>query len=917
MVGRAAELDRLVRLVGARAEPAVALVAGEAGIGKTRLVQELVTQVPAGTVVLAGQADPGSESRPMELFLDSLGRVPTAGFADLVEAISDDERPAEERTRAGVELVRKLTEHSTGLVVFEDLHWADLESVNIFEKLAEPGGGRLLVVGTYRPDGLSRRHPAAEVLPRLERRHSVTHIQLGRLSPADVGAYLTAVYGAVPSFRAVEALHGRTGGNPFFLEELVASAVAAPGDDLEDMPLPWTVAELVRKQVDEVDPEVRAIVSTAAVLGRRVSFDVLAQVTGASEDELIAVLRAAVDSGLLVESEPDVFSFHHELAREAIEHGLLGREQRRLHEAALAALRASGSKDHLALARHARGAGRYDDMVAEARKGARESLALGSTYQARHLAEIGLTECEDDIELLSLAARACYMTGLLDDAAIYGDRWLALARRRDDVSEEASALGVRMRISREAGVLAEMASFTMDLIDAVDRLPDDEQRARAMAAVAQSYMLRDKVQSTLEWADKARALAEAHDLADVRLAAMVEKGSALMMTIDSLEEGRALLEAAADESEQRGEHVLAARALSNLIWHARQWSDIGSVRTLIDRMHAQAEAAGFDLLARVDEPVALAQLATVEGDLDAAIAHLDEGWRAYSTARAPWTERRWLAIFRAGLALEAGDIEGAARFAEHTQPVTERTAPGVYGLMFHLACRRGEVADARELLPRLLAAIDTVGVADAAQAHDLLRAALAAGLDPAEMRPLTDLVGSYVGHRLPDDDPWRCLLDAQLAEAEGRTGEASERYAAAAGSLGLAPEVMAGHRGTAHVGAARCLIAEGRLEAAKAHAEAAAPFLARWRGWRVEELVAVQRRLGLGPTPSGPDALTPREREVAGLLAEGLSNSQLAERLYISPRTAAVHVSNILSKLGMSSRTEVAAWAARDGLGEG
>ena len=101
-----------------------------------------------------------------------------------------------------------------------------------------------------------------------------------------------------------------------------------------------------------------------------------------------------------------------------------------------------------------------------------------------------------------------------------------------------------MRISREAGVLAEMASFTMDLIDAVDRLPDDEQRARAMAAVAQSYMLRDKVQSTLEWADKARALAEAHDLADVRLAAMVEKGSALMMTIDSLEEGRALLEAA-------------------------------------------------------------------------------------------------------------------------------------------------------------------------------------------------------------------------------------------------------------------------------------------------------------------------------------------------------------------------------------
>ncbi|HZM37791.1 MAG TPA: LuxR C-terminal-related transcriptional regulator [Acidimicrobiales bacterium] len=916
MVGRAAELDHLARLVGARSEPAVALVAGEAGIGKTRLVQELVTQVPAGTVVLAGQADPGSESRPMELFLDSLGRVPTGGHAELVEAISDDERPAEERTRAGVELVRKLTEHATGLVVFEDLHWADLESVTVFEKLAEPGGGRLLVVGTYRPDGLSRRHPAAEMLPRLERRHSVAHIQLSRLSPADVGAFLTAVYGTVPSFRVVEALHSRTGGNPFFLEELVASAVGATAADLEDMPLPWTVSELVRKQVDDVDPDVRAIVSTAAVLGRRVSFDLLAGVTGTSEDELISRLRAAVDSGLLVESEPDVFSFHHELAREAIEGGLLGREQRRLHQAALDAMRATGSKDHLALARHARGAGRYEDMVEEARKGARESLALGSTYQARHLAEIGLSECEDDIELLSLATKACYLTGLLDDAAHYGDRWLALARRRDDVSEEANALGARMRISRESGELAGMASFTMDLIDAVDRLPDDEQRARAMAAVAQSYMLRDKVPSTLEWADKARALAEAHDLADVRLAAMVEKGSALMMTVDDMEEGRALLEAAADEAEQRGEHVLAARALNNLIWHARQWSEIGEVRALIDRMHAQAEAAGYDVLARVDEPVALAQLATVEGDLDAAIAHLDEGWRAYSTARAPWTERRYLAVFRAGLALEAGDVEGAAGFAEYARPVTERTAPGAYGLKFHLACRQADLAEARALLPKLLEAIDTVGVADAAQAHDLLRAGLSAGLDPAELRPLVERVGNYVGHRLPNSDPWRRLLDAQLAEAEGRPADAAELFALAAGSLGLAPEVMAGHRGTAHVGAARGLIAEGRLDEARTHAEAAAPLLARWHGWRVDELVAVQRRLGLGPTPSGPDALTPREREVARLLAEGLSNSQLAERLYISPRTAAVHVSNILSKLGMSSRTEVAAWAVRDGLAE-
>jgi DNA-binding NarL/FixJ family response regulator len=207
------------------------------------------------------------------------------------------------------------------------------------------------------------------------------------------------------------------------------------------------------------------------------------------------------------------------------------------------------------------------------------------------------------------------------------------------------------------------------------------------------------------------------------------------------------------------------------------------------------------------------------------------------------------------------------------------------------------------------------GAAGPSHVHDLLSAALPAGIPPDELRPLVGLSAAYIGHPLDEDDPRRRMLDGQLAEAEGHLEEAAELYRAAAAGLDQSVKWLAGQRGTAHVRAARTLVALGRAEEARAHVEAAAGLLAQWGGWRVAELRAVERRLGLGPEPGGPASLTPREREVAALLAEGLTNSQLAERLYISPRTAAVHVSNILAKLGMSSRTEVAAWAAAGGLG--
>jgi len=918
MVGRSIELDRLVDLIGVGDVPTVALVAGEAGIGKTRLVQELVARARRGTLVLAGQADPDTAGRPLALFLDALNSVAAPADdrgtdterAELEASVRDCDAPADDRIADAVALVRHLTAGVSGLLVFEDLHWADAESLSIFERLAEPDGGTLLLVGTYRPDGLSRRHPASDLLPRLERRHAVTHLHLGRLSPQDVGIFLNAVYGELPTFRTTKALHVRTGGNPFFLEELIAASPAHPTCDLDDTPLPWTVSELVRSQYDDLDPEVRRIVAAASELGRRVPFDVLATVTKTSEDHLIDLLRAAVDSGLLVETEPDVFGFHHEIAREAIASSLLGRERRRLHQAALDVLRTAGTPDHAAIARHARGAGRLDEMVQEARLGAHEALARGSTYQALQLAELALDEADDDLDLLSTAARAAYLAGVIDEGVTYGDQWLQLTREADDVSGEADALGLRMRLAYETADLDGMAAFTDDLAGLVDRLPSDEERAGAMAVVAQSYMLRDETDPTIEWADKAHELAERGNLPKVRLAAQVEKGSVLLFDPRTRPEGKALLRATIDEAERAGEHLLAARALNNLVWHLLGWENAAEVRSLIDGIREHAKAAGWE--AGGGHTEALAQLAAVEGDLDVAIGHLDDAYLAHH--KQLFKRGRWRAVRQAGLALEAGDLDAAVRYTAEAKPVTARTAAGVAGLDFHLAARRGDLDATREIMPRLLAAIDDEGAGAPSQAHDLIAAGLRAGLTSDELRPLADRVGSYPRHRLPPDNPWVRFLEGQFAEADGRVAEAAELYVAAATNLGSAPSVIAGHRGTVHVRAARTLVALGRIDEARAQVAAAEKYLARWRGWRVDELRAVERRLGLGDEPSGPAVLTPREREVAALLAEGLTNSMLAERLYISPRTAAVHVSNILAKLGMSSRAEVAAWAASGGM---
>lgn len=931
MIGRAAELDRLTRLmaVGPGRTPAVALIGGEAGIGKTRLVRELCDRVPAGVPVLAGQAEPGALGRPFELLLDSLEGLDVD--PDALAVVTDRSRPLDERVLVGLEAVRRVASKEgpisgRAVVVFEDLHWADSESITLFERLAEPDCGPLVLVGTYRPDAISRRHPVSELLPRLERRHSVTHVRLDRLSQLDVGAFLGAVYGGAASYRVVESLHARTGGNPFFLEELLGAAgTELDPEGLADQPLPWSLAELVRTQLEELDPAERRVLETAAVLGRRIHFDVLAAVTKLSEDDLIDHLRSLVGRGLLLEQEEDVFAFRHALAREAVGDDLLGREKRRINRLALDALQVSGSCDLAAIAHHAEAAGEEAVLVDAARRGSVDYLDQGSTFQALQLAELGLSVADDDPELLAVAARAAWLAGLIDDAFAHNAHRLEVAEAAGDLETVSAVLRLHVRLAWERGDTPEMVRSTGALEALVEGLPEAHERGMALAVLAQSTMLRDELPRAIGWADAALELARRIGDPAVVAHASVEKGSALVMVPGRFDEGAALLRTAADVAEGIGDDVVVARALHNLVRTDTRPRDAAESRRQLERMRVAAERVGFDSMAGSAHAQGLADLAEWEGDLGAAQAALEDG-RRLDRGYLLTHKGSWFSVHEAGLALEAGDVERARRIAEDLQGLPGKPT-WFLGLWCHVLFRLGRIEEGLTAVDDLCAFADTGrhpgerGWLSGGTVHSVVSAALRAGVPPASLQGLADRIATQpkgftasLSDGAAEDEAHaiKSLVDGQLAEADGRVDEALGEYLrAAAAEESLFPY----ERGYARLAAARCLIALGRIEEAKDEAKLADCLLERWAGWRVEELEAVRRRVGLGGPVAGPEALTPREREVVALLTEGLSNAELAGRLFISPKTAAVHVSNVLAKLGMASRTEVAAWAIREGVG--
>jgi DNA-binding CsgD family transcriptional regulator len=942
MVGRVAELRRLQAMAVGLAEPRVALISGEAGVGKSRLARELVATLE-GVPVLVGHAEPGEFGRPFHVVQSALQpivgewtSVPPAlesraaalrmFLAPVAPSLDGgargDATPArvvgEENVAAAVELVRCVLDGRPGVLVAEDLHWADAESLLLISRLATTPDLPLLVVGTFRPAAAQDRR-LADMLDRVARQRMVEQIELRPLTEGQVAEWLGAVYASPVPYRVASDLARRTSGNPFFLEELVASSSGVTLDELCCLPLPVSISEAVLRHIQDLDVGQRRIVDAAAVLGRRIPFDVLAAVTSAGEDALIEAMRLLVDRGLVVEVEPDVFSFRHALTREAVAQRLLGRQRRRLHEKAYAALLETGSDDWGALAYHAAGAHLWDELIEAARRGAEVHLRTGSTYEALRLAELGLTEAEADPELLSLATRAAWACGLTDSALEHATRVVNMAEAAGDDGRLSRALRAVSRLRWEKGDVAGRDAVIERLLQLAKVLPDDADLAGVYGHLAEVRMLGGEPAEAVEWADRAIALinAGADDPAASALpAALVNKGSALIDMAGHFDEGANLLVEAIDVAVERGDVLSALRGSNNLVQGVLVRWPAEKVWPFVERAQELTRRFGWH-----DWNVAelgTAYQSEVAGDLSTAIEMLDRALNDPLGDRS--AKRAWVLGERAWLAVEAGEPHAEALFDE-VRAAKESLAKDqhrqwIINLEIDLAAWLGDTARAARALDRLATdAGDDVEqcVLMAGSWGGALIGALRAGVSPDRVAEVFEAVRASDRRSARDDDEaWTMHIDAALSAAQGDHARAVELYRTVLAQPPRRPGVPI--QADVQMGLARSLLVIGDVEAARSCAEEAARLLRRWKGWRVEELSALQNRLASGGGRVASGELTARERDVAMLVAQGLSNGEIGRKLFISTKTASVHVSNILAKLHMTSRSQIAAWASSEGL---
>ena len=826
------------------------LVGGEAGVGKTALVQSFCAEARAAARILEGACDPLVTPRPLGPIADVAADV-GGGLAERVLSAGG----AHDVLDALVHELRR----RPSVLVLEDLHWSDeatLDLLRLLGRRAERSAA--LIVATFRDDEL-------DAQPRLR-------IVLGGLATAPAVERMTLRPLSVPAVRVLsllrevdaDELHRRTGGNPFFVTEVLAA-----GDEIPD-----TVRDAVLARAARLSHTGRRLLDVVAVEPAQAELSLLEEV---APKELTA-LSECLAAGML-EERGGAVRFRHELARLAIVGTIEPLRRRELHRGIVEALTArTEGPDEARLAHHAEAAGDAARVRASAPAAAERAAALGAHREAteqyaRALRFVDGLGDREAAQLFERFAHECFVVGRVADAIQARESAMARYGSVHDPEGQGEQLCWLSRLLWFAGRRDEAERAARSAVELLEPLPPGRPLAMAYHAMASRRALGLELDSATAWGDRAIALAE--KLGEIEIVARTHIALGVV-------------------------EALSGEGTSRLLT---------GLRLALERGHDELVGVAYGNLAVV---------ATRQRDWVEADRVLEEGLR-HASERDLDADRAYLLSWRASAALGKGDWDAAALDAglvldDPASPTVVRASTlAVLGV---LRARRGD--------PGVWPPLDEALTVAADAAEHQKRAPLA--LSRAEAALLTGDHPAAVAE-LSAFDP-RGLSDVWVA---GELGVWRRRLGVP-GDQAAWPEPFALELAGDHLAASECWRAKGcDYEAAlalvwsgddglelRAHdellalgARGAAAFVAR----RLRRHGA--RSLKRGPrrsSRSNPANLTSRQLDVLRLLGDGLRNADIAERLFVSRRTVDHHVSAILRKLGVRSRGEAVAAAARLGL---
>ena len=958
-IGRTTELAELESALerAIRGEPSLALVGGEEGVGKSRLVRELSERAQdAGARVLIGGCAELGQSVPYLAVAEALGDL----------APGADKRPpgpiAPERVyELFLGFLRELCNEQPVVLTVEDAHWADRSTLDLLAFLVRQARDeRLLLIVTFRSDELGHREDLRAFLAQAARSPGTVRLELECFSREEADAQLEGILGAPADADLADAVFQRSEGNAFMAEELLATAPDERADRI-----PPTLRDAILARLVPLGPDAKRAVRVAAASGRRVHHGLLEAIAGLDPARLEEALREVVSHEVLV-PDPDggTFAFRHTLMHEVVAGELLPGERARLHAAFARALEA---EPHLAgggaamaageIAHHWRQAGDARQALASAvRAGlAAERVHAPAEVQdhlERALALWGLVpDAEavtghDRVDLLARVAEAYAARGTLDHALASVDEALALARETWEPDAVALLHQRRSWYAWNAGDAAAALQSCQAAVELVPERPAELEWAEVLAAAGLVLTLIGHHDESTVCCQEALELARRHGARREEGLALAPLGMNLCAAgeVDAGIEAMRRAHAIARDSGGSWELGQVAINLSAELIRAGRYDEAVEV-ALGDAQPLRR--AGFELSVGLF------------ARLNAAEAHLHAGRWGEADALCSEVVRRRptgvtglrVKVLLAELAIRRGERDEARRHLAAARgigsgPIGEGFDSIVERLEAHLAVWEGRPADAAARVEEALAFIQRyddpiyvlrLAAVGARAEADLAERARAAREGARKVREaiggaarLRETARRRAAGRSPPGTEEAALLatiDAEQARAEG-----AHRPALWA----TAVEAWEAHGHVPWIAYARWRAAEAlvgarapRAEVARALASAR-ELAARLGTAPVEQevdLLARRARIefpapeAAGPAP-GPVlpagverlGLTAREIDVLQLLAAGRTNRQIAAELYISARTAGVHVSSILRKLSVSTRGEAAAAAHRLGL---